>query len=201
MFPEEAEIERRVTDIVTSESQCALRNATSILGDRHEAEDAVQDAAIKFLKQCLEKPTRANAAYFHRVIWGSSQDAVRKRKRRPQILQEVLSADHEEDDCVATQTHPATSESAPPSPADCAERNDELAKMRAILEPALKSLPEVQRSALLLKECEGCSMKDIAQRLEITVANAKVLVFRARQTLRRNPKLKSFYAVKTKNKS
>ena len=46
-------------------------------------------------------------------------------------------------------------------------------------------LPETQATALWLRVQEDLSLESIAHTLEITVANAKVLLFRARQTLSR----------------
>ena len=44
-------------------------------------------------------------------------------------------------------------------------------------------LPEAQASALWLRVQEELSLEEIASTLEVSVANAKVLLFRARQTL------------------
>lgn len=44
-------------------------------------------------------------------------------------------------------------------------------------------LPEAQASALWLRVQEELSVEEIARTLEVSVANAKVLLFRARQTL------------------
>lgn len=44
-------------------------------------------------------------------------------------------------------------------------------------------LPEAQASALWLRVQEGLSVEEIARTMEVSPANAKVLLFRARQTL------------------
>ena len=44
-------------------------------------------------------------------------------------------------------------------------------------------LPEAQASALWLRVQEDLSVEDIARTMEVSLANAKVLLFRARQTL------------------
>lgn len=51
------------------------------------------------------------------------------------------------------------------------------------LADALTSLPEQQRQAILLREWQGLSHSEIAQRLGLTRAAAETLVFRARRSL------------------
>ena len=46
------------------------------------------------------------------------------------------------------------------------------------------SLPEKQRTVMLLRETEGKSYKEIAEIMEITEEQVKVNLFRARQTIK-----------------
>ena len=51
------------------------------------------------------------------------------------------------------------------------------------LEEALEQMPENQRRAILLREWQGLSYREIAQELELTQAAVEMLIFRARRTL------------------
>ena len=48
----------------------------------------------------------------------------------------------------------------------------------------ISSLPEKQRNIILLREIEEMSYRDIAQELSISEAQVKVILFRARQTVK-----------------
>lgn len=52
-----------------------------------------------------------------------------------------------------------------------------------LLEHSLAKLPEVQRSVLLLRDYEGYSYDEIAQITELTEAQVKVYIYRARQKM------------------
>jgi RNA polymerase sigma factor (sigma-70 family) len=51
------------------------------------------------------------------------------------------------------------------------------------LEEALEQMPENQRRAILLREWQGLSYREIAEELELTQAAVEMLIFRARRTL------------------
>jgi RNA polymerase sigma factor (sigma-70 family) len=51
------------------------------------------------------------------------------------------------------------------------------------LEAALEQMPDNQRRAILLREWQGLSYREIAEELELTQAAVEMLIFRARRTL------------------
>lgn len=57
-------------------------------------------------------------------------------------------------------------------------------QLRLELADAIGSLPPIHREALLLRDFEELTMKEIAARLGITVENAKVRLHRARYLVR-----------------
>ena len=67
-----------------------------------------------------------------------------------------------------------------PSP----EENLEHAERREIILELLKSLPEHQRAALILREHEEMSYREIAHVLNVTESKVKVDIFRARTVMR-----------------
>ena len=58
-------------------------------------------------------------------------------------------------------------------------RSDELIG----LEDALARLPELQRRAVLLRDWRGLSYAEVAERLDVSLANAETLIFRGRRSL------------------
>ena len=64
------------------------------------------------------------------------------------------------------------------------EQELEMSERREIVLEMLKSLPEHQRAALLLREQEEMSYREIAAVLGVTEGKVKVDVFRARSSLR-----------------
>lgn len=52
------------------------------------------------------------------------------------------------------------------------------------LDDALNTLPEVQKSAVLLRDYEGYSYEEIADILELNASQVKVYIFRARKSLK-----------------
>jgi RNA polymerase sigma factor (sigma-70 family) len=132
------------------------------LGSPEEAEDAVQATylnACRSLKDGFE-PEAAQAWLFkvaHNVCLTRRRSSYRRaRVEGPQDLQAVQ-------DVVAA---PETS-------------GDELFG----LDEALAGLPEQQRNAILLREWQGLSYREVATKLGVTQAAVETLIFRARRSL------------------
>ena len=63
--------------------------------------------------------------------------------------------------------------------------NQETADLKEILNKALAILPEVQRSAILLRDYEGYSYDEIGDILELNASQVKVYIYRARKQLQK----------------
>ena len=81
---------------------------------------------------------------------------------------------------VITSIRPENDRVDPRSPADIHQEADGAAHA---WKEVFARLPEAQASALWLRVQEELSVEEIARTLEVSVANAKILLFRARQTL------------------
>lgn len=57
--------------------------------------------------------------------------------------------------------------------------------VKEAIEEALAKLPEIQKNVILLRDYEGYSYVEIGEILELTEAQVKVYIFRARQTLKK----------------
>jgi RNA polymerase sigma factor (sigma-70 family) len=132
------------------------------LGSPEEAEDAVQATFLNAYRSLNDgfEPEAAQAWLFkvaHNVCLTRQRSSYRRaRVERPEDLQAVQ-------DVVAA---PETS-------------GDELFG----LDEALADLPEQQRRAILLREWQGLSYREVAAKLGLTQAAVETLIFRARRSL------------------
>jgi RNA polymerase sigma-70 factor (ECF subfamily) len=139
------------------------------LPNRHDADEAFQETMIRVF-QGLH---RFNGQYalqpwIARIATNVSLDQIRTRARRPQVEDGTIE-DHERGD-----------------PADGPEEMVERLVERDLIISVLAGLPETHRTALVLREMEGRSHKEIAVALDITPAQAKALIHRAKGSFRRN---------------
>jgi RNA polymerase sigma factor (sigma-70 family) len=135
-----------------------VRFAEGMLGNRPDAEEAVQDAFAAAVRAGgLDEPR----LWLFRVTRNAAIDQLRRR-RRLVALEVVESA---------------------PSVGASLEQTAETAEDVALVRRGIDRLPVQQRTALLLRELAGCSYAEISQILDLTEANVKVVIFRARRGL------------------
>ena len=137
--------------------------ANGIVGDSAHAEDVVQEAWLRYgaARQGwrLEEPV----GYLYRIVRNLALD----RRRRLNL----------EDRHAAVQIGQAETDIADraPSPEDKAIARQELQRVIA----AMAELPERTRIALEMHRFGGCTLKDIARHLGVSVSMAQVLVVQA----------------------
>jgi RNA polymerase sigma factor (sigma-70 family) len=137
-----------------------LRYAEGILGSRSDAEEAVQDA---FLAASRAGRLGEPRPWLFRVTRNAAIDQLRRRRH----LTVLESGDGDPPDSAANDPH----------------RRAELSAELLVLRQGLDRLGEQQRSALVLRELSGLGYREIASVLEVSEANVKVLIFRARRSL------------------
>jgi RNA polymerase sigma-70 factor (ECF subfamily) len=136
--------------------------AAHVLGDRAEAEDAVQDAFVNIFRSAASFEGRSRfSTWIYRVVVNACHDRLRRRR-------ETVALDA-----------PGAAEGIVP-----AARSGDPA-LRVALEKGIGSLPERQRSAFVLFAVEGFSHREIADILGVSVGGSKTLVFEARRRLAR----------------
>jgi len=132
--------------------------AAGILGSRESAEDVVQEAWLRLDGAAAAQPLRHPLGYLYRVVRNLALDLQRrsrfeKRHFRTGEKAEGISVER-------------------PSPEDEALHRQQLAM---VLE-ALSELPPRTRTAVELHRLHGLKLKEIAERLGISVALAHALV-------------------------
>jgi RNA polymerase sigma factor (sigma-70 family) len=132
------------------------------LGSREEAEDAVQSTflnAFRGLKRGVEP--ELESAWLFKIAHNVCLSRRRSSWRRGRV---ESPADFE----LVEELTPA-----PP------RRADELIGLQDVLE----QMPETQRRAILLREWQGLSYREIGDELEVSQAAVETLIFRARRAL------------------
>ncbi|MEU9027135.1 sigma-70 family RNA polymerase sigma factor [Streptomyces sp. NPDC048383] len=141
-----------------------VRLATGLLGDRAEAEDAVQDALISAWRKLPEFRGRSSfGTWVYRIVTNRCLNVL--RARRPQARLEEASE-------VSAPEHSV----AP----------DRIAEARAAvtdLHHALADLSAEQRTCWVLRELDDHSYTFIAETVGITEQAVRARVFRARRQL------------------
>ncbi len=98
---------------------------------------------------------------------------VRYKSRHPTVSRDALLEENSH-----SAAEPATPSNSQP---DAALQEAEL---QIAIDNALQSLPENQRTAILMRRYEAASYEEIASVLEVSVSSVKSLLFRGRTTLK-----------------
>lgn len=150
-----------------------LRVTYRILYDYGEAEDAVQETLIRAYQRIdTYNDDYRFATWLYRIATNVAIDRLRQRKR-------VYSLDVEHGlTSYETVNHFAETSTLPSEWIVQRERYEEVCG-------ALLSLPEKYREPLLLKVRDELSLKEIGDRLNLSVGTIKTRIFRGRELLRK----------------
>jgi RNA polymerase sigma factor (sigma-70 family) len=157
--PAEAELTRALYEQYANQ---IFRYCLHQLGSREEAEDAVQSTflnAFRGIKRGIVP--ELESAWLFKIAHNVCLSRRRSSWRRGRV---ESPADFE----VVEELAPAPS-----------RRADELIGLQDVLE----EMPESQRRAILLREWQGLSYREIAEELDLSQAAVETLIFRARRTL------------------
>lgn len=142
-----------------------FRLALRITLNRAEAEDVTQDILLRVWEQRESLgELRSLEAYVLTAVRNLALDRVAK----------IDNANVSLDD-VKTDAFDSA-----PRPDEDMEQQESLKRVREIM----SGLPEAQRTALQLREIEGHSYRETADIMNVSEANVKVLIFRARQAVK-----------------
>ncbi|MGB2932908.1 MAG: RNA polymerase sigma factor [Methyloceanibacter sp.] len=156
-------------------NQRLYRAAWSILKNRQEAEDAVQDGYLKAFAAMASFAGRSSlSTWLTRIVINEALGRQRAAQRRLRLLQQQSVAIIDD----YRETLMAGSGMARSPEADVMRR-----QVSKLLERAIAELPETFRPVFVLRDIEGLSAEETAEVLQIPKETVKTRLFRARQRL------------------
>jgi RNA polymerase sigma-70 factor, ECF subfamily len=147
-----------------------LRYVTSMVRDRAEAEDVLQDVMLRASRGYADlRAEEALTTWLFRVATHACVDHLRQRARRLPVetwteLDELVACDD-----------------SLPGVHQAVERRE----MSSCVQRLLGRLPDQYRSVLILADLEGLTAPEIGELLGLTLTTVKIRIHRARALLRR----------------
>ena len=139
-----------------------MRFAVRVCNNRAECEDAVQEALAALWQHRGEVPEAKGKGYLISVAYRQ----LMRSFRHPSVRLDSVEA----------------------MPLLQPQQPDTAFDTREAIEQALRTLPEVQRAVLQLRDVEGYTYRDIANTLDLNENQVQVYLFRARVAMRKQLK-------------
>ena len=163
--------------LVERHSTTIFRLAYRLTGNHHDAEEIVQEAFLRAYQKLQQFASQANfATWVYRIAANYAIDRMRQRKKedaRRQAPSAEMSDDVDQDPLRQI-----------PDAAPTPERLTQSVELRKEMQNALETLTPAERTAFVLRHCDGCGIEEIARTLKSNTSATKNTVFRAVQKLR-----------------
>lgn len=157
-------------------NQRLYRTAWSILKDRSEAEEAVQDGYMKAFDAIETFAGRSSlSTWLTRIV---VNEALSRRNRAQKWSRQL---NHESVLVLEEYREKLMAGSVTLSPEKALMRR----QVAKLLEAAIARLPDTFRPVFVLREIEGLSVEDTAEALQIPEETVKTRLFRARRRLQK----------------
>jgi len=153
-------------EVVVPHLDAAYRLACWLLRNRHDAEDAVQEASLRAFRYFRTFTGGNGRAWFFRIVRNTCHDWHGRRH--------FARADPFDEE------HHGTDRPAPDPEAQALQRED----VRAI-EAAMQAVPGRQRELLRLRALDGLSYRELAEATGVPVGTVMSGLSRGRQALRK----------------
>ena len=165
---------RAFEELVERHRQQAYHIAFGFARDREDAKDLSQEAFLKAFTYLKKFDGRSSFyTWFYRIVVNVCLDYKRRSKR---------TAADEFDESVENQLEPSHEPAKPRSP----DQHVLAGQISRKVEAALQTLPAKQRTAFILKNHQGLSIKEIAETMETAEGTVKVHLHRAVTALRQS---------------
>jgi RNA polymerase sigma-70 factor (ECF subfamily) len=155
---------------------CLMATARRMLGNDHDAQDAVQEAfSSAFMSIGSFRGEASISTWLHRIVANAALMQLRRRRRCAEVAIEDLAPPFE--------AH-ASAAWAAELPHRTSEQRSEAREMRAALKRSIDQLRPIYRSVLWLRDIEDLSISEVAAILKLNVNTVKIRLRRARQALK-----------------
>ena len=165
--------DNRAFDVLVLKYQHRIYSlVTRFIRDPDEVQDVVQEAFIKAYRAL--PGFRGESAFFtwlYRIAINTAKNYLVSRARRPP------GADVDVEDAEQLESGAALRDLAGP------ENQLMTEQLRAVIDKAIRALPEDLRTALTLREFEGLSYEEIAEVMRCPVGTVRSRIFRAREAV------------------
>jgi RNA polymerase sigma-70 factor (ECF subfamily) len=157
-----------------------LATARRLLGNEHDANDAVQQAFISVFKSIAGFNGEAKlSTWLHRIVVNSALAQMRYRRRRPELpIDDLLPRFDEEGRWASELAHNTEARE------NLREILTDGRETQEMVRRCIDRLPEVYRSVLVLRDIEELDTAEAAEMLAVTPNAAKIRLHRARQALK-----------------
>lgn len=163
--------ENAFRELVERHQNAVIGTIAKMLRDPTEAEDLAQQTFLRVWKHAKRwKPDAKFTTYLYTIARNLVYNESRRRSRKREV-----SGDEREED--SGKQIPSDLKHSPDAEVSQAESHQEI-------DAVIASLPETQRTAVILYAYESLSYEEIGQVLGTSVSSVKSLMFRARSTLR-----------------
>lgn len=163
---------RAFEELVERHKQKAYHIAFDFARDREEAKDLSQEAFLKAFVNLKNFDGRSSFyTWFYRILVNLCLDFKRRQKRSPT---------DSFDETVENHLEPSHEPGSPRRP----EQEVVAAQFSRRIGEALEALPAKQRTAFILKNHQGLSIREIAELMETAEGTVKVHLHRAVTALR-----------------
>ena len=173
--------DRQAVRLVTRRNNQRLyRAAWSVLKNRAEAEEAVQEGYLKAFAAIGSFDGRSSlSTWLTRIVVNEALGRRRTTQRRARLLQahDVTDIADYRESAMAGAERPG--DASPPTP----EAEIARAQIARLLERAIGELPETFRTVFVLREVEGLSVEETADALQLPKETVKTRDLRARRRL------------------
>ena len=158
--------------LVTAYEKTLYNLCYKMLGNREDAEDAVQEAFIKIFRALNDyRGDSRFSTWIYRIAVNTCNDMLRRKNRV-----QVISLYEQQEDGEETELQI-------PEEGNTPEELLERKLTRESVDQGLQALPEEQRTILLLREIQGLSYEEIAEIQHLDGGTVRSRIHRARKKL------------------
>ena len=170
-----------MSDFLASVERRAFRQAVFAVHEDESALDIVQDAMLRLAEKYADKPAAELPLLFQRILQNAIRDHFRRSKVRSTwtTLLSNLGIGGDDDSDPLDFMDVVEPGNVPTSPADQLEQS----QVMASIEAAVKSLPERQREAFMLRYWEELDVSETAKVMGCSEGSVKTHCSRATHAL------------------